>query len=446
MQIKQDLPAAHISEYSKAIELIKKGIWAYFLLLIFEGALRKWILPGLSTPLLLIREPITIYIIYKAVSYRVIKGSLLLNIFVFTGIISIFTAIFLGHQNMIVALFGARIFLLHIPLIYVFKEVITNDDIVKIGKATLWISIIMCVVIFLQFYSPQDAWINRGVGGDESGAGFSGAMGYMRPPGLFSFTNGVTAFYSFASPFIFFFLSNGNIKVNKILLIAATISLLVAIPLSISRTLLFNVILTLLFTIFLTARNPKFLSKIIGGIILLVLIYFIASQQHSVQVATEVFTARFDSANKSEGGLVEGVLVDRFLGGMYNSLFSSTDVPFWGYGIGMGSNVGAILLSGSRSFLLPEGEWGRLIGEIGVLLGLLIVLIRIGLGIFLFTKSFTLVRYKNTFPWTFISTGLIYVMQGQWGQPTNLGFFVVFTGILMAATSDKNRYFIIEQD
>jgi hypothetical protein len=32
--------------------------WVYFWLIIFEGAIRKWLLPGLSTPLLVIRDPI----------------------------------------------------------------------------------------------------------------------------------------------------------------------------------------------------------------------------------------------------------------------------------------------------------------------------------------------------------------------------------------------------
>ena len=43
---------------------IKKLIWVYFLLLLFEGALRKWFLPGLSQGLLIIRDPIVIWIYY----------------------------------------------------------------------------------------------------------------------------------------------------------------------------------------------------------------------------------------------------------------------------------------------------------------------------------------------------------------------------------------------
>lgn len=39
---------------------LRKLLWLYFWLLIFEGALRKWILPGLSSPLLLVRDPVAL--------------------------------------------------------------------------------------------------------------------------------------------------------------------------------------------------------------------------------------------------------------------------------------------------------------------------------------------------------------------------------------------------
>ena len=43
-----------------SLQNIRHLLWIYFLLLIFEGALRKWVVPGLSSPLLLVREPIAL--------------------------------------------------------------------------------------------------------------------------------------------------------------------------------------------------------------------------------------------------------------------------------------------------------------------------------------------------------------------------------------------------
>ena len=47
------------------------------------------------------------------------------------------------------------------------------------------------------FLVPQSAWVNRGVGGDTSGARIQGAMDYFRPPGTFSFTTGVVSFMAY---------------------------------------------------------------------------------------------------------------------------------------------------------------------------------------------------------------------------------------------------------
>ena len=53
-------------ETASEYKLIKNVIWIYFILLLFEGALRKWFLP-LSQGLLIIRDPIVIWIYYLTV-------------------------------------------------------------------------------------------------------------------------------------------------------------------------------------------------------------------------------------------------------------------------------------------------------------------------------------------------------------------------------------------
>ena len=60
LQKKRVTPRAVATDFA----FIKKLIWAYFLLLLFEGALRKWFLPELSQGLLIIRDPLVIWIYY----------------------------------------------------------------------------------------------------------------------------------------------------------------------------------------------------------------------------------------------------------------------------------------------------------------------------------------------------------------------------------------------
>src|SRR5450432_3921963 len=280
--------------------LLKRGIWLYFLLLIFEGALRKWLLPGLSSPLLVVRDPIALWLIFKAIKNGLLPANVYMLGMAFIGVIGVFTAIFLGHGNLVVALFGARMLIIHFPLIFVIGNIFSHKDVENMGKALLLISIPMVVLIAIQFYSPQTAWVNRGIGGDEGGAGFSGAMGFFRPPGTLSFTNGNALFFAFVARFILYFWLNPK-NINRIILIAATIGLIVAIPLSISRGLFFSVAISVFFAVFAMLRKPQ----LIGRAILISGIGFISlgvlSKTNFFNTSTAAFMSRFETANKMQG-------------------------------------------------------------------------------------------------------------------------------------------------
>jgi hypothetical protein len=419
---------------SEVIQL-KKGIWIYFFLIIFEGALRKWVLPGLATPLLLIRDPVALWLLIKSIRSDLLPANIYLKAMVVTCIIGIFTTLFLGHGNLSVTLFGARILILHFPLIFVIGNIFDRQDVENMGKAMVFITIPMAILTALQFYSSQGAWVNRGIGGDANGAGFSGAMGYFRPSGTFSFTNGNSLFFSLAASFILFFWLDPK-KINKIILIAATLGLLSAIPLSISRALLFSCIVSAVFAIIGMFRNPKFLGRLaLIGIVGFVSVA-VLSQTKFFQTSMEAFTDRFNTASEAEGG-TSGVISDRYIGGMVNSILGSNNVPFFGYGMGMGTNVGAMLLSGKTTFLIAEGEWGRLIGESGALLGIIIIFIRLALTAKMCVLSIKKLNSGNLLPWMLLSFGILNIPQGQWAQPTGLGFSVLIGGLIIA--SFRNR-------
>ena len=61
-------PVAPAEEQQQA--LLRRMIWLYFALLIIEGALRKWALPSLSAPLLVIRDPVVLLIYVQALRSR----------------------------------------------------------------------------------------------------------------------------------------------------------------------------------------------------------------------------------------------------------------------------------------------------------------------------------------------------------------------------------------
>ncbi|HEA31093.1 MAG TPA: hypothetical protein ENH91_14060 [Leeuwenhoekiella sp.] len=415
-------------------KILKWGIWAYFLLLIFEGSLRKWVLPGLATPLLVVRDPIAIWLIYLSWKRNLLPTNIYITAMFIITVLSICAALIFGHGNLFVTIYGARILLIHFPLIFIIGKILDKEDVIKIGRVMLWISIPMVILIALQFYSPQSAWVNRGVGGDMEGAGFSGAMGFFRPPGTFSFTNGNTLFFSFLASFIIYFWVTIS-KINKIILIGASLALVISIPLSISRGLLFSVGVSLIFAIFALLRKPKnFFKIIIVGLVFIGLL-FVLNEVEFFQTATEAFTNRFETASDFEGG-IQGTLIDRYFGSFIDAFSGSSGMGFFGYGIGMGTNAGSQLLTGERAFLIAEGEWGRLIGEMGLLLGSAVILIRMLFCAEILLKSFKNLKSENLLPWLLLSFGLLNIPQGQWAQPTALGFAIVSGGLILASLND----------
>jgi len=394
-----------LNESSK-LKPLKYGIWIYFVLLIFEGALRRWVLPGLSDPLLVIRDPVAIWLVYQAWKYNLLnKNYFIISMTGFT-ILGMITALLVGHGNLWVALFGARIMLIHFPVIFVMGKVLNPNDILKIGKFILWLSIPMVGLIAAQFFSPQSAWVNLGIGGEES-EGFQGALGFFRPPGTFSFQVGNTLFFSLVAIFVVYFWTS-KIKLNKLLLVLATVALFASIPLSISRTLFYSVGLTIVFYFCSLFFNPKQFLSFFLIIIGIVFAFVILIQFDFFQLAIEVFATRLTSASETEGGVTNS-LYDRIFGYMFRAYANSNEIPFWGYGMGWGTNVGSKVISGERSFLLAEFEWNRIVAEMGVFLGTAVILVRVILAGKLAMNSLAIIKRGELLAWLLLMVDMLYV-------------------------------------
>jgi hypothetical protein len=349
---------------------------------------------------------------------------------VFVSIFAFFIAISIGHGSMAVAIYGTRILLIHFPLMFLIGNIFNRDDVIKFGKMMLIISIPMLLLIAVQFYSPQTSFINRGVGGDLSGGGFAGALGYFRPPGTFSFTSGNTQFWSVVGLFVVYFWLNPS-GVNRILLIAASVCLIASVPLSISRTLIFQIVLTVIFAFISVSKNPKYVGRMILTIIGIVIAIMLLNKLDFFQKSTEALVSRYTDASVSEGGL-QGTLGNRFIGGLFGAV-QETDQPFFGYGIGMGTNVGAKLLTGDVEFLIAEEEWGRLIGEMGTVMGMIVIIIRLSFCIKAAWLSFKRLAVNDILPWMILSMAFVFIAQSQWAQPTTLGFSTLIGGLLISS-------------
>jgi hypothetical protein len=415
-------------------------LWTYFWLLIFEGALRKWIFPGLSEPLLMARDPICIAAIALGWHYLMhgINQICIVTLYAIAGLAMVFAMLF-GHKDWFTALFGARILFLHFPIIFLFGAVFTIDDAWKFAKALLLLSIPMTMLIAFQFSLPQDHFINVAPGGEGS-AGFGGVLDKFRPPGTFSFISNLSSFYGLTAAVFAGWVSSGPKPVPKWIWLSAA-ALIFALPLSISRTILFNYAIVVGTAILASFFAGKAIKNFLLASILVAIISIVLSQTSLFNEANEVFTTRWEDATDSEGGNrgVIGVLDVRVIGVFKDGIYHANQSSLFGRGIGLGSNVGAVRLSGDKDFLVCETEWGLIIGELGLFLGTLYILFRLVLSFYLLLLGFKNAINGNTLPLILSAFVLPALIIGQTSQSTALGFVIFSTGLLYAACKCFNR-------
>ena len=224
---------------STRILRLRQLLWLYFWLLLFEGALRRWFLPGLSNVLLLVRDPVALLAVWWAwplLRQRRWYGWMLTLLVI--GSLAFLMGVTLGHGDLFIALYGVRVFLLQLPLIFVFASVFTRDDVIRFAWVMVLLCIPMTLLIATQSNLPSSHLLNVGPGGLGTSV-FAGAGGRFRPPGTFTFITGVSSFFTLAvaSLFCVLYCHNNNQR-QKLICLIAGIALVVALPVSISRSLL----------------------------------------------------------------------------------------------------------------------------------------------------------------------------------------------------------------
>jgi hypothetical protein len=409
-------------------------LWTYFWLLIFEGALRKWVVPDLSNALLVARDPVCLAAIWLGWPY-LLRGAVrswILGL-VTIGFLSFLSAMLVGHRDLVTAAYGTRILVLHFPLVFLIGAVFTRDDVWQFGHAVLLLAIPMTVLIAFQYSLPSSHFVNIAPGG-EGTAGFSGAMGKMRPPGTFSFISGLASFYGLAAAFFAGWLTIGPRPLPRWIWLSAA-CMVFALPLSISRTLFFHYGLVASFAVLASALAGRAVKSLLAGCLVLVMLAAGISQFELFQEARVVFLDRWEKAQKSdapdEG--IAGILINRVGGSFVQAFAMSDDVQLFGMGIGLATNVGAVRAVGAKGFLVAEGEWPATVGELGPILGFTLIAWRVMLAFKLALLAYRQALFKNTLPLILGGIALQGLVIGQTSQPTGLGFLVLAAGLMLAA-------------
>ncbi len=412
--------------------VLKKLFWLYFVLLIFEGALRKWVLPGFSAPLLLVRDPVSILIIIEA--YRTNKWperwSVVMGVLACALLGLCVLQLILGDNSWIAAVYGLRSYLLPFPVAFIMGENLDGDDLRKFGTATLWIMLPLAALEVAQYLAPQGSILNAGA--------YKGAEQiyyveeHVRASGTFSFVAGPTFYNAIVAALLFYGLMNEKF-VRKRLLWAAVFALILSVPVVGSRTLVAELAGVAICAGIAAMFGVSQFVKVVKIVVPLLAVYFLVSLLPVFSSATESLSERSTNAYSTEGGM-QHAMVQRTSGTIIDALLKA-DYSSHLLGIGMGRGAAAVsaLSTGKVQFVAGEYEFVRELVELGPILGIAFSLFRFLLALSLTISAIRCAQRREPLALLLVTPLFATLCFGTLEQPTDQGFMVICVAFTVAA-------------
>ncbi|TLD68417.1 hypothetical protein FEM03_22695 [Phragmitibacter flavus] len=429
----------YISPNNPYIKGIKLLIWTYILLLIFEGSLRKWVLPQLAAIFFAIRAPVVLMAYAFAFRVGVFPWNAFVCSLMFLGGLTFFVGLIPQFNTLFVAIIGAHSNFFHLPFIFLMAKVMNMKDIKAIGTFFLALAIPMAVLMVLQFKAGPFSYLNIGAGGME-GVQLGSAQGRIRPAGTFAFATGPALFYGVVSAFLAYGFFKPKVY-SMWLLLPSAASLVAALAVSGSRSLVASCGCVVIGALLAALWQPWMLAKFFKMGLLVSIVAVVAFQVPVVQEGYDVLRDRFMMANASEGGAMG--TAGRIMVAFTRPVELFFEAPLFGHGLGMGTNAGAKILTGERAFILyAEAEWDRVMLESGPIFGTAFIFWRIALTGWLGWSSLMAARKGHLLPLFIWSTAFLLLLIGQFGPATTLGFTVLMGGLCLTSLNtveDENE-------
>jgi hypothetical protein len=422
------LPRKRIVTEAADYAFIRKLIWAYFLLLLFEGAFRKWFLPSLSQGLLIVRDPIAIWIYYLAYAQGIfpLENKYLQRLFQWT-MVSIVLSFVVNQAHPLTIAYGARTNLLHIPLIFIMGRILKWKDVINFGKAFLWLALPMTWVVAEQFQADRTDILNVAAGGTGHQLMTSGDK--VRASGTFTFVSGIVFYYCFTVAFIIYGFLQKNTFPKWLLYLGTGVTFLAMVTAG-SRAVIAESLQVIACFGFLAYFRPHEFGKIAATVFgLSTIALLLYSQLDLFKEGMDFLSLRFEEAANIEGTPTEAYFKrywDIISAPYYYNMWTAT----FGNGLGTATRAGAML---SGKFGFAEISWSRPVIENGFLVGILFVLWRIWITKDLLKICINCIKKDSYLPIFLFGAAGPVILFSPLGQPTNLGFAAFGSGLCLAA-------------
>jgi hypothetical protein len=445
--------ATIVSARERARRRFVLTVFAIYLLVIFEGSLRKYVAPQFGQYIFFIRDPFVVFAFAVASAHGLWpRNHALLNVAWAMGALGVLLfaaqcAIFgLDTTRLILGIYGWRAYFLYVPLAFLIGANFDAEDLRRIAKLTLFLSVPVAVLIFFQFFSPPDAAINVGVAEDRDlqfqSVGVTAER--IRTTGPFTSNQGQAQFTTLAFVFVLAAALAARRTVGTPLLLAATGATLTCAALSNSRGTMLSLGLVGLFGVGLAlgGRGAALKTKALlipAGLLGLGFVLFPIVFPEGY----ESFMFRWDSAATVESGLPGGILGRAILGLLIFTNILDV-VPMLGYGLGYGGNASNILgaeVDGVKPSMLAEADFSRHIVDLGPLFGIGYIAFRLVLLVWL-TRQVVVATRSRVDPMPMLLFAYVgnQILSGQiTGHGSINGFAWIATGLCIAAARGSTR-------
>lgn len=437
-------PDAHRRFRSRQFENARRHsvdvLFFIYLILIFDGVLRKYGLPEYQRPLILLRDPVVFYLYIHALRHGLMQRSA----FLFTGLVfAMLTIIVVGIQMETSAVptfmmvYGFRMYYSLLLLPFVMAVVLNNQDLQRFFRLNLILVTLMAPLMVLQVVSSPQDWINTGGAMDDAllFRNLSYA-GFVRPSGFFTSTGGAGPFLMLVGAIVLSvaLMPKSERGCSQRLFVAGTLSLMVCASVCGNRGALLGLLLVGVGALLLTFILPpghiassravtRAVALAIGGLV--VALVFFPKNFDAMEI-------RWTAANANVGPFQ---IIYRALDSFVDFVRMIELVPPDGVGMGAGTNAATAYLVTSTYGFEAESGWSRHIVDLGPFLGITFIVWRIALTIYVGMVAFKHGRRSGDHrPWLiFAAMGHIILFGQTSGNSDVAGFAWFAIGLILAA-------------
>jgi hypothetical protein len=174
----------------------QRAVIIALIIVIFEGVLRKWVLPQASDQIYFIKDLFILiaylkYYFSREAKYPFRRNSL--------TTILVLALVWCGFQvfnpslgSPIIGLFGLKAYFFYIPLMWMLPSLFqTEEELYRFLRNFMLLAIPVCFLAVAQYFSPPSSPINVWAGGQEANATAGGAI---RVTGTFPYITGYTSY------------------------------------------------------------------------------------------------------------------------------------------------------------------------------------------------------------------------------------------------------------